>query len=199
MNNLKNILLIIFAVLLMGLAWYTGYKYNSSSTKRETSASIMLEKIQKVFKLVTIEGHFTEIYKEKEYDRWEISLFRKKALLRVNAKVSVGYDFEKLNITVEEETKTIYFDEFPSAEILSLEHDLDYYDITQGTFNPFTADDYNRINKGAKNFIRKKAEDSILMESAEKQKDEIMDMLKTLFEATGWKVVVGEKEEVLAG
>ena len=199
MNNVKYILLILFAILLMALAGYTGYKYNSSSIHRETSASVVLEKVQKVFKLVTVEGHFAEIYKVKEHDRWELSLFRKKALLRVNAKVAVGYDFEKITITVDEATKTVYFEDFPDPEILSLEHDLDYYDITQGTFNQFTADDYNRINNEAKNFIRKKAMDSDLLASAESQKGEIMDMLKTILEATGWNVVVGQKQDTLIG
>ena len=199
MKNIKNILLILFAILLIGLAWYTGYKYQWVNKKQETSVSVVLEKIEKVFKLVTVEGHLSEIYDYKEYNTWEFSMFRKKALLRVNAKVLAGFDFEKVKLTVDEKTKTIIIEDFPSAEILSMEHDIDYYDISQATFNKFSAEDYNRMNKEAKNHIRKKAVDSKLLTSAEAQKEEILDMLITIIQATGWDVVIKNRDELLLG
>ncbi len=198
MKSVKNILLIILALVLIGVVWYSGYKYNWTSKKQETSINVVLEKVEKVFKLVTVEGHFAEIYNFKESNRWELPFFTKKALLRVNAKVSAGYDFEKVKITTDEASKTIVIEDFPEAEILSLEHDLDYYDISQGTFNKFTSDDYNRMHKEAKEFIRYKAEESSLFTSADEQKEEILEMLKTLIEATGWEVIVEEKNKMIA-
>ena len=199
MKNIKNILLIVFAILLMSLAWYSGHKYNEVNKKQETSVNVVLEKIEKVFKLVTVEGHLSEIYDYKEYNKWEFSMFRKKALLRVNATVLAGFDFEKVKITVEDQSKTIYIEDFPEAEILSMEHDIDYYDITQGSFNKFSAEDYNRMNKEAKNHIRKKALDSKLLVSAEAQKEEILEILKTIIQATGWRVIIKDREEFLPG
>ena len=149
--------------------------------------------MEKVFKLVTVEGHLSEIYNHKDYYNWDISFFRKTALVRVNAKVLAGYDFEKAVFTVDEESKTILIDNFPEAEILSLEHDLDYYDISQGSFNRFSNSDYNEINKSVKEYARAKALDSKLLESAENQKDEIMEMLKTVIQSTGWQLVVQDK------
>jgi len=192
MNKLKYVL--ISAAFIIGLffAWYVGYKTKWVEKKQETSVNVVLEKIQKVFKLVTVEGHLSEIYNYKDYYNWDIPIFRKKALVRVNAKVSAGYDFEKMDIQIDEATQTITISNFPQAEILSLEHDLDYYDITQGTFNGFTNKDYNQINQDVKEYARSKALDSEMIDAAEKQKEEIVDMLKTIIEATGWNVVVKE-------
>ena len=198
MKSFKNILLIIFALILMALAWYAGAKYSWVNKKQETSVNVVLEKIQKVFKLVTVEGHLSEIYDYKDYYNWDISFFRKKALVRVNAKVMAGFDFEKVKLTVDEATKTIVIQDFPPAEILSMDHNLDYYDISQGSFNKFSSQDYNEINKNVKEYARAKAIDSELLESAEAQKEEILDMLKTIIEATGWEVVVKSKSEVFA-
>ncbi|MEM9544476.1 MAG: DUF4230 domain-containing protein [Bacteroidota bacterium] len=198
MKILKNILLIILVLVLIGVVWYAGYKFSWTSKKQETSINVVLEKVEKVFKLVTVEGHFAEIYNFKETNRWELPFFTKKALLRVNAKVLAGYDFEKVKITTDEASKSIIIENFPEAEILSLEHDLDYYDISQGTFNKFTSDDYNRMHKEAKEFIRYKAEESSLFQSADEQKDQILDMLKTLIEANGWEVIVQEENQLLA-
>lgn len=194
MKSFKNILLILLsALLLIGIAWYAGYKYNWVNKKQETSVNVVLEKIEKVFKLVTVEGHLSEIYNHKDYYNWDISLFRKQALVRVNAKVLAGYDFEKVKLHVDESSKTITIEDFPEAEILSLEHDLDYYDITQGSFNKFSSRDYNEINKNVKEYARAKAIDSQMLSSAEEQKQEILDMLKTIIEATGWEVIIKDE------
>jgi len=196
MKSAKNILLIVLTLVLIAVAWYAGSKYSWVNKKQETSVNVVLEKIEKVFKLVTVEGHLSEIYNHKDYYNWDISIFRKKALVRVNAKVLVGYDFEKVKLTVDEKSKTIYIDDFPEAEILSMEHDLDYYDISQGSFNKFSSKDYNEINKNVKEYARAKAIDSKLIESAEEQKEEILEMLKIIIQATGWEVVVKQKTNI---
>ncbi len=199
MKSVKNILLIVLSSLvLLAIAWYTGYKYSWVDKKQETSVNVVLEKIQKVFKLVTVEGHLSEIYDYKDYYNWDLPIFRKKALVRVNAKVMAGFDFEKVKLTVDEDSKTIYIEDFPAAEILSMDHNLDYYDISQGSFNRFSSKDYNEINKNVKEYARAKAVESELLDSAEAQKDEIMDMLKIIIEATGWEVVVKKKIEVFS-
>ena len=198
MKNAKYIIIIGLSLVLISLAWYSGYKYNWINQKQEASVDVVLEKIQKVFKLVTVEGHISEIYDYKDYYNWDWSFFRKKALVRVNAKVLAGFDFEKVTLTVDDATKTIYIEDFPAAEILSMEHDLDYYDISQGSFNKFTSADYNEINKVVKDYARNKAIDSKLLDSAEEQKKDILEMLATIIEATGWEVVIKDKSETFA-
>ena len=84
-----------------------------------------------------------------------MELAEKKALLRVNAKVSAGYDLKKLNIKVDSKTKTIHIGPMPQVEILAVDHSLDYFNIEEGVFNSFTPQDYNKINANAKDYIKK--------------------------------------------
>ena len=73
---------------------------------------------------------------------------------------------------------------------MSIDHTLDYYDITEGTFNSFSTEDYNRINQQAKDYVHSKAEQSNLLNEATKQGNESLDLIKTLAENMGWKVEI---------
>lgn len=135
----------------------------------------------------------SEVYSYKDHYTFDFGPFRKKALLRVNAKASIGYDFEKVKLTIDQESKTITIDDFPEPEVLSIDHDLDYYDITQGSFNTFTNEDYNKINKRAKDYVKTLAAEGELIESAKEQKEELISMIQLLLDGMGWKLVVKEK------
>lgn len=193
MKYLKYIVIPLVVLLALCAAWYSGYKSNLFETKSEESSTVLLNRIEKVMKLVTVEGHISEVYSYKDHYTFDLSPFRKKALLRVNAKASIGYDFEKVKLTINQESKTITIDEFPQPEVLSIDHDLDYYDITQGTFNSFTNDDYNKINKRAKEYVETLAGEGELIESAKEQKEELLSTIELLLNGLGWKLVVDEK------
>ncbi len=51
--------------------------------------------------------------------------------------------------TCDEATRTVSLEGKALPEILSLEHDVDYYDLEEGLFNSFTAAEINRINAQA--------------------------------------------------
>ena len=184
---LKKILLII-ALLLFFMAgiWLTRKYYISTEAKVEEQSQVLLEKIKSVCKLVTVEGHFSEVYNYQDYWGYDFSPFRKKALIRVKAKVAVGYDLEKMSIEALPAEKRIVLSELPEPTILSIDHELDYYDITEGTFNAFTAEDYNKLNANAKQFIEQKALESDLLNSAKKQSKQTIDMIKFMVENAGW-------------
>ena len=178
------IILFAFAAGIGLTYWY----FQRMQVKTEEQATILLEKIKTVSKLITVEGYMTEIYDYKEYYGYDWSPFRKKALLRVKAKVSAGVDLGNMNIKVLPEQKTIQISGIPPAEILSIDHEVDYYDLQEGTFNNFTADDYTRLNTNAKDFIRAKAEESELMTTANEQAQKMIEMLQMLIEGEGWKM-----------
>ena len=46
-------------------------------------------------KLVTIEGHVSEMYGYKDHHSFDFGIFRKKALIRVNTKISLEHRSEK--------------------------------------------------------------------------------------------------------
>ena len=179
--------LIVVTALLTG--WWLGAKKEFFSSQKTESTAIMLESVKKVTKLIAIEARFTEIYDYRENYTMDIfNLFSKKALLRVTAKASVGYDFEKLNISFDSLQKVVTLNEWPKAEVLSIDHDLDYYDITQGTFNKFTKEEYNMMNKKAKELILQKAQNADIFRQAEQQRDDYLFMLELALKNVGWKL-----------
>jgi hypothetical protein len=60
-------------------------------------ATVLIERIEKVFKVVMAEGYFTEIYNyQNDKNIWNLINDKKKALIIAKAKVLVGYDFGKM-------------------------------------------------------------------------------------------------------
>lgn len=184
---LRNIVLgiTILAVFLLGL-WISKFYYTTGELKSQEQSEVLLEKIKTVAKLVTVEGYFSEVYDYKDYWGYDISLFRKKALLRVRAKVSAGYDLNQMKLEARPEEKVLIISNLPDPEILSIDHNIDYYDITEGAFNSFTATDYTRLNQNAKAFIEQKARESDLLLSAEKQGNQALELIQFMVENAGW-------------
>lgn len=181
----------VVAAFLIG-GWLT-YRYFVPQTKSTEDATVLLEKIQAVAKLITVEGQFSEIYNYNESDGWMLNLWDKKVLVRVRATVSAGYDLERLQMEADPATKTIRMSALPEPQILSIDHTLDYYDISEGYFTSFTPEDYNRINQRAKDLIREKAMESNLLPAAREQADKILGIIQFMVESAGWKLVITDE------
>ena len=156
----------------------------------EEQSKVLLEKIREVAKLVTVEGNISEVYNYKDYWGYDFFPFQKKAIILVDAKVSVGYDLQKMNMRSDALTKTLIISTLPNPEILSLEHDLKYYDISEGTFNSFSPKDYTDLQGKVKDFIRQKAEESELKRRANTQGNKMIDMIRFMVEGAGWTLVI---------
>lgn len=181
-------LLVLVAVFALG-GWLT-YRYFVPQSRSTEDATVLLEKIQAVTKLITVEGQFSEIYNYNESDGYILNLWDKKVIVRVRATVSAGYDLERLNMEADPATKTIRMSALPEPEILSIDHTLDYYDISEGYFTSFTPEDYNRINQRAKDLISEKAVESKLMPAAREQADKMLEIIRFMVESAGWKLVI---------
>lgn len=181
-------LLVLFLLCMMtaaGVYWYASSRL-FKSVKTENS-TVVLEKIRTVTKLITVEGNFSELYNYKEsYDYDFLDLFTKKMILRVNARVSAGYDFEKVELTVDSLLKKVTLKRLPMPEILSIDHDVDYYDISEGVFTSFTPEEHTLIHKKAKALIQQKAVGAALLAEAEKQKNEYLKMMQMALQSSGW-------------
>jgi hypothetical protein len=181
-------MLLVAAAFLIG-GWLS-YRFFAPQNKSVEDASVLLEKIETVTKLITVEGHFSEIYNYSEYQGYFTMLWDKKVLVRVRAKVSAGYDLEQLDITADPATKTIRMSALPEPEILSIDHTLDYYDISEGLFASFTPDDYNRINQRAKDLIRDQALKSNLLPAAQEQADKMLELIRFMVQSAGWRLEI---------
>jgi len=187
MKLIKNIGLGILLILAVFGLFQVYAKYTSLTERTTTESSdIILEKIQTVMKLVAVEGQFSEIYDYKDYVVTDLWPFRKSAIIRVNAKVSIGYDLEDLVVDIDDVNKIMTISNFPDAEIISIEHDLEYYDMQQGIFNVITTQDVTDMSTKAKKFIEEKALNSELLVTANKQKEETAKMLNYIFQNSGW-------------
>ncbi|GAB4499466.1 MAG: hypothetical protein OHK0019_36600 [Saprospiraceae bacterium] len=185
-----QMLLVVAAFLVGG---FLTYRYFVPQSKPVENASVLLEKIQAVTKLITVEGQFSEIYNYSEYQGYFTMLWDKKVLVRVRATVSAGYDLEQLNLTADPATKTIRMSALPEPQILSIDHSLDYYDISEGLFASFSPEDYTRINQRAKDLIRDQAEKSHLMDAAREQADKMLELIQFMVESAGWKLVIADE------
>ena len=140
---IKYILWVLVLILVFGAgAWLTHSLTSRPKISVEEQSNVLLEKIETVAKLVSVEGFFSEIYSYK--DDWEpvpnpiySPKFSKKALIIVKAKVSVGYDLEKMSIEADHARKVIRISNIPEPEIISIEHDQKYYDMEESSFNSF--------------------------------------------------------------
>jgi hypothetical protein len=187
-KNILSILalLVVFGTGLLLSNWWHG----TTELKKTETSQVLLERIQNVCKLISVEGYFSEVYEYSDYWGYDISLFKKKALIRVKAKVSAGYDMTKMKIDTEEATKTMTISNIPEATILSIDSDLDYYDISEGTFNSFKPEELTKVTQKAKDYVRQQAEKSTLLNSAKEQGNKVLDVAKLMGESMGWKVVV---------
>lgn len=193
---MKNHLLTAIIAFLLGLGvfWLT---MRSAPDTSEASATILLEQVRKVTKLVTVEGDVSEIYNTTKTRNVTLYIplpatfgFDKKATVQVQGTVLVGYDLEQLRIDIDETNRTITIGNLPEPEILAIDHELTYRNLEESWFNTFSAEDYSAINREAKDRLRSEALKSRLMEEARLRGNGVIETIGFLAQAAGFKLVL---------
>ena len=181
---------IIIISVLVTLGLVTIYK--AWKTKKETNEQsvLLLDKIKRVCKFVTVEGDFAEIYHYEDVKAKFLKLIssRKKALVIINAKAYVGFDLSKIEMSSNAKTKTVVLSHFPQPEVLSIESNINYYDKSDGMFNRFEAADLTDLHVKAKAHIMAKVPESGLFNVAKQEALEAIHLIENLVETIGWKV-----------
>lgn len=172
---------------------YWGYALLNRKKQKEITvqqSTMLLEKVRSVCKLISVEGDFAEIYRYENRKEHFMNLFssKKKALIVINAKAHIGYDFKKLKVSADPDNRTIVLGNFPPPEILSVEPELEFYDIRNDLFNAFTPADMTSLNKEAKALIREKIPESGLMDTARHEALEAILFMEKIVETLGWKL-----------
>lgn len=193
-----DLLLFIFAMLIGGVAawqvlnWYYNKKFKRPAQDVSTESHLLLERIEKVFKVVLAEGYFTEIYDHNtKRDFFGIFKTNSKALVVAKAKVSVGYDFANMKFRRDHNSRTLIIEHFSAPEIISIDTDYKFYDINQGVLNKFDNEDFTEILAEAKKLMQEKAMESDLPQIAHKQ---LQLMMQQLCASVGWQL---EHEKIL--
>ena len=169
---------------------YTFFRKKQRRELTKHQSTVLLERMKRVCQLITVEGDFAEIYKYESKRERFMSLIssKKKALIVINAKARIGFDLKRILMHADTANRKILLTNFPQPEILSIEPELEFYDIKNGLFNAFTPDDMTALNKEAKSHIKDKIPQSGLMETARREAMEAVLIMEKLVETIGWKL-----------
>lgn len=155
---------------------------------------LIQEQINNVSKLVVTEGHFAEVYNYKDSQQLFGPLITadKKALVVVNAEVTVAYDLSLIKFDIDEETKTLRIIGIPEPEI-KINPDFEYYDVTADYLNQFNAEDYNKIKRNVNASLLKKVEASTLKSNAQNRLLSELSKFLVLTNSMGWTLSYGDR------
>lgn len=148
---------------------------------------LIQQAIRNVSKLIVTEGHFSEVYNYKDSRELfgPLVTANKKALVVVNADVQVAYDLTQVEYDLDEARKTLRIVHIPEPEI-KLSPDFEYYDVSADYFNPFSAQDYNAINRRVRASLMKKVEASSLRSNANNRLLSELSNILVVTQAMGW-------------
>lgn len=178
-NSIMTLLMLLLGLILGGaIAFLASKKLTSQPPVITESSHTIAESMRKVFKIVSAEGQFQEIYNYEETTKLlNFIPSKKKALVIVQAKILVGYDFEKLKWEVDEGTRKVRLVDFPAPEILSTETDYKYYNMEEQFFNLFSKEDLAKIQQNSKQQVIEAAKKSHLPQVAAEQMRTLMTEL----------------------
>ena len=179
-------------VLLLAVIVYLAYQLFTRSNENATveyDTNLIQQQIKNVGKLVVTEGHFAEVmtYKDQKKYLMDMVSFEKKALVVINADVTVSFDLSKVTYDVNATNKTVTILSIPKEEI-KINPDFKYYNTESSNFNEFTGDDYNKINKIARANLSKKIEKSTLKSNAKNRLISELSKILILTNSMGWKL-----------
>lgn len=177
---------VIITLIILFSFKYCSEKKEDKITLQEHSALIQ-ESLKNVGKLVVTEGHFSQVFNYNNSKDLFGSLIsvEKKALVVVNADVTVAYDLSKIEYKINEETKTLTILNIPKEEI-KINPDFEYYDVQADFLNPFEANDYNAIKKTVSQQLMKKIEASDLKSNAQNRLISELAKFYILTNSLGW-------------
>jgi hypothetical protein len=172
------------------------YRYifnDKDKTILQENSALIQEQIKNVSKLVVTEGHFSQVFTYKNSKAIFANLVNveKKALVVVNANVTVSYDLSQIQYELDESSKTLRILSIPKEEI-NINPDFEYYDVTADFLNPFEAEDYNKIKETVKGQLMKKVEASNLKSNAQNRLFSDLSKFYILTNSLGWTLEYNE-------
>lgn len=184
----KTLFGVIITLVILFTFKYCGDKQEDKIVLQENTALIQ-KQIKNVGKLVVTEGHFSEVftYKNSKAVFADLLEAEKKAVVIVNADVTIGYDLSKIEYEVDELTKTLRIKSIPKEEI-KISPDFEYYDIQADFLNQFEAKDYNEIKETVNASLMKKIEASDLKSNAQNRLISELSKFFILTNSLGWSL-----------
>ncbi|MFS4417487.1 DUF4230 domain-containing protein [Maribacter sp. 2307ULW6-5] len=199
---MKKVLAGILIALTAMLVYRSWGEHRAETALLKESSLLIQQQINNVSKLVVTEGHFSEVYNYADSRALFGPFIRadKKALVVVNAKVTVAYDLGQLQHELDAEKKVLRIAHIPEPEI-NISPDFEYYDVSADYLNPFDASDYNKIKQNVTASLMKKVERSTLKANAQNRLLSELQQLYVLTNSLGWTLLYegAEVEEGFPG
>lgn len=179
-----------FFVLILGilLGYYVFRATFLQKNKSAESSALIVEKIEKVNKLITLESNLAEVYTIDESKRlfYDLIPIEKKALVTAKGRVFVSYNLEEMETNVDKENKIIYLTNIPAPQII-VEPKVRFYDL-KANLIPFTENELSRINERATELLKKEAQKEELMILAKENLKANLSGILFFAESKGWTV-----------
>lgn len=182
----KTLFGVIITLVVLFTFKYCGDKKVDRISLLENTALIQ-EQIKNVGKLVVTEGHFSEVftYKNSKAVFGDLLEAKKRAIVIVNADVTVSYNLSLITYEVDELARTLRIMSIPKEEI-TISPYFEYYDIQADFLNQFEAKDYNDIKKIVNTSLMKKIEASDLKSNAQNRLISELSKFYILTNTMGW-------------
>lgn len=180
----------IWAILgIIGISLFAFMNKGDSITRKEQS-DIIVEQINKVNKLISLEGNFAEVYTLDQTQKlfFDIIPIPKKAIVIAKAKTYVAYDLSKMEYELNEDKKTLTLSNIPEPEII-VDPKLEFYDL-KANILPFTKQELSKLNERAIELLRVEANQQGFVELAEENLQLNLEKIMLVAENQGWEVVI---------
>jgi hypothetical protein len=183
---------VIITLIVLFTFKYCGDKREDKIVLQENSALIQ-EQINNVGKLIVTEGYFSEVFNYKSSKDFfgDLLSVEKKALVVVNAEVTIAYDLSKIEFEIDKTNKTLTIISIPEEEI-KINPDLEYYDVQADYLNPFEAKDYNDIKNTINKSLSIKIDKSDLKANAKNRLISELSKFYILTNSLGWTLQYNE-------
>lgn len=187
---MKNFILGVLLTLIMVLI---GILLKDSIYKHEETLrveDILVSELKSVQKLVTVETQLSQMITYKDVKSYYFDWFssEKNALIWVEALAQLQYDLSKLTYEINSEDKSIVVTFIPKPSIV-IQPNINYYDLEQGIFNPFTAQDHNKIYKQITEQLTQKVKSSSFYKQHTESFIERLEQIQLLSSKLGWKFI----------
>ncbi|MAZ28756.1 MAG: hypothetical protein CL868_16980 [Cytophagaceae bacterium] len=192
---MRKILLGAVVTLIVIFSIYYVVKRYRDSDRLVADTALIQEQISNVGKLVVTEGHFSQVFTYEDSKKFYLDVLsaKKKAIIIINADVTIAYDLRQLETVVDQENKIINIKYIPEPEV-KINPQIDFYDIEQDYLNQFRAEDYNKIRQRTNKIVGDKIKSSGIKENARNRLITELSNIYILTRSLGWKLQYKNEE-----
>ncbi len=167
----------------------------TSKTNIKEQSDVIVEQINEVNKLITLEGNFAEVYSLDQTQKlfFDLIPIPKKAIVIAKAKTYVAYDLSVMEYQLDQKAKTVMLTNIPEPEII-VDPKLEFYDL-KANILPFTKSELSLLNERATDLLREEAKKQGFLDLAEDNLRLNLEKIILVAEQQGWTVIIDEELE----